>query len=49
MQQRIVRHADRIYVMKDGRIIEEGTHDALLHTGGVYRMMWNAQALKYAN
>jgi ATP-binding cassette subfamily B protein len=43
------RHADRIYVMKDGCIIEEGTHDALLRNDGVYRAMWNAQALKYAN
>jgi len=43
------RNADRIYVMKDGCIIEEGTHDALLRMDGVYCMMWNAQALKYAN
>jgi ATP-binding cassette, subfamily B, bacterial len=43
------RHADRIYVMKDGRIIEEGTHDALLEQDGAYRKMWNAQAFKYTN
>jgi hypothetical protein len=35
--------------MKDGCIIEEGTHDALLKKDGVYGRMWKAQALKYAN
>jgi ATP-binding cassette, subfamily B, bacterial len=43
------RHADRIYVMKDGCIIEEGTHEALLQRDGVYCKMWKAQALKYTN
>ena len=43
------RHADRIYVMKEGRIVEEGTHDMLISNKGIYYMMWNAQAMKYAN
>lgn len=43
------RHADRIYVMKDGCIVEEGTHDMLICKKGIYFMMWNAQAMKYAN
>lgn len=42
-------HADRIYVMKDGAIVEEGTHDALISKKGIYSMMWNAQAMKYAD
>jgi ATP-binding cassette subfamily B protein/subfamily B ATP-binding cassette protein MsbA len=31
-----VRHANRIVVLKDGRIAETGTHEALLSHGGVY-------------
>ena len=42
------RHADRIYVMKDGRIVEEGTHEGLLKKQGIYQTMWNAQAGKYS-
>lgn len=42
------RRADRIYVMKDGTIVEEGTHKSLLEAGGIYSEMWNAQAMKYA-
>ncbi len=32
-----VRDADRILVMKGGTIVEEGTHDALMAGGGLYR------------
>ena len=31
-----VRKADRIYVLKDGKVAEHGSHDALMAAGGVY-------------
>ena len=36
-----VRHADRIIVMKDGRIIEQGRHQELLDDGGHYAELYN--------
>ena len=41
------RIADRIIVMHDGRIVEEGTHDRLLLLNGVYAKMFNAQSEWY--
>ena len=35
---------DRIIVMDDGRIVEEGSHDALLAKGGLYARYWNRQS-----
>ena len=35
-----VLHADQILVMKDGRIVECGTHKALLERQGIYNQMW---------
>jgi len=35
-----IRHADRIIVMRDGRIVEEGDHDSLLAAGGYYAELY---------
>ena len=37
-----VMDADKIYVIKDGRIDDEGTHEELLRRHGLYEKMWNA-------
>jgi len=39
-----VRHADRIITLERGRIVEEGTHEGLLRTGGRYATLHNLQA-----
>ena len=41
------RLADRIVVLADGRLVEEGSHDALLQRGGVYAGMYRLQASWY--
>ena len=41
------RMADRILVLKDGCIAEQGHHDDLVATGGVYAAMWEEQASWY--
>ena len=38
-----VRHANRIWVLDAGRIVEAGTHDELLALGGSYSALWNVQ------
>ena len=39
-----LKHMDRIIVLDKGKIIEDGTHEELLKTGGYYQSMWNMQA-----
>jgi len=39
-----VVHADRIVVLELGRIIESGSHDALIASGGLYAAMWREQS-----
>ena len=41
-----VREADVILVMKDGNIIEQGTHDELLQAGGFYKHLYESQFAK---
>lgn len=41
------RFADRIIVMKNGRVAQAGTHDELLAQGGEYGRMWHEQAKWY--
>lgn len=40
-------NADRIYVMENGKIAEQGTHSDLMAKNGVYARMFNLQAEKY--
>jgi len=42
-----VRMADRILVLKDGRITEQGSHDELVRNGGHYAEMFELQAAGY--
>jgi ATP-binding cassette subfamily B multidrug efflux pump len=35
---------DRILVLDEGRIVEDGTHDALLAQGGLYAGFWARQS-----
>ncbi len=38
-----IRSADRILVMRDGRIIEQGDHESLIRQNGFYSQLYNAQ------
>jgi len=38
-----IRHADMIYVLDGGKIVESGTHDDLIDHEGVYRTLWQVQ------
>ncbi|MGH9137098.1 MAG: ABC transporter ATP-binding protein, partial [Acidimicrobiales bacterium] len=38
-----VRHVDEILVLDHGRLVQRGTHDALVSERGLYRQLWEAQ------
>ncbi len=38
-----IRNADRILVLDQGRIVEDGDHDTLVSQGGLYAKMWQLQ------
>ena len=44
-----VRHADRICVLEQGRVVELGTHDELMALGGRYRTMFDLQAQRFGD
>jgi ATP-binding cassette subfamily B multidrug efflux pump len=39
-----IAHLDRLVVMDDGRIVEQGTHSELLDLGGIYADLWARQS-----
>ncbi|MES2966768.1 MAG: ABC transporter ATP-binding protein [Patescibacteria group bacterium] len=39
-----LREMDRIIVLQEGKIIEDGTHETLKDAGGIYAKLWNHQA-----
>ncbi len=39
-----IQNMDRIIVLEDGKIIEEGSHKQLLAAGGQYASLWNRQS-----
>ncbi|KZW02444.1 P-loop containing nucleoside triphosphate hydrolase protein [Exidia glandulosa HHB12029] len=45
----LTRHAGVIFYMKDGRILERGTHGELMAAGGGYAEMWKLQAAAFVS
>lgn len=44
-----VQMADHIFVLKDGSLVEQGSHAELLRLDGEYRALWDLQAAAYNN
>jgi ATP-binding cassette, subfamily B, bacterial len=45
----IVQHADRVLVIKNGKIIEDGSHSVLMEINGYYKEMFNLQLQMYGD
>ena len=43
----VIASADRIYVLDGGRVVEHGTHSALLAADGTYARLFKLQAASY--
>lgn len=43
----VCRHADKVVVMKEGKVVECGTHEKLKNAGGEYARIWREQAKWY--
>ena len=41
-----VRNADRIYVLQNGKVAEEGTHDELIAKDGYYASVYRTQSTR---
>ena len=41
-----IQDADVIFVMENGRIVEQGSHRELIENGNLYRYMWEKQTAK---
>ena len=39
-----IQHADLIYVLQAGQVVEQGTHHSLLGNNGVYQDLYSLQA-----
>ena len=42
-----IRHADRIYVIDAGRVVQQGTFDQLADQPGLFRRPWNASDVEF--
>lgn len=42
-----VRSADRIYVLKEGQVVEHGSHEELMTLAGLYAELFSLQAAAY--
>jgi ATP-binding cassette, subfamily B, multidrug efflux pump len=43
---RVAQEADRIVVLDEGRVVEEGSHAELLEAGGLYSRLWRIQQIE---